>query len=127
MKFPYLELRGKSAPIVPVALKGIEWVSYDAYVDSGAGYSIFHADVADDLDIKLEDGNKTYVTVGDGSQIIVYVHKIRARLAGKEFRAIVGFSRHLGIGFNIIGRLGIFDRFRICFDEKEKAVEFYSK
>ena len=28
---------------------------------------------------------------------------------------------------NIIGRLDIFDRFKICFDESEKIVEFYPK
>lgn len=127
MKFPYLKLRGKLAPIVPIELKGREWVSYDAYVDSGAGYSIFHSDVADDLEIKLEDGEKAYITVGDGSQIIVYLHKIPVRIADQEFDAILGFSRHLGIGFNIIGRLDLFDGFRICFDESEKIVEFYPK
>lgn len=111
-------------PIVPIKLKGKEWVSYDAYVDSGAGYSIFHSDVADDLEIKLEDGEKVYITVGDGSQIIVYLQKIPVRIADQEFKAILGFSRRLGIGFNIIGRLDIFDRFKICFDESERTVEF---
>ena len=38
---------------------------------------------------------------------------------------MIGFSRRLGIGFNIIGRKDIFERFKICFDEKEKMVEFY--
>ena len=33
MKFPYLKLRGKLAPIVPIELKGREWVSYDAYAE----------------------------------------------------------------------------------------------
>ena len=70
MNFEYKKLAGKLMPIVPIELKGnIEWVSYDAYVDSGAGYSIFHSDVADDLEIELESGEKTYITVGDGSQI----------------------------------------------------------
>jgi len=33
-------------------------------------------------------------------------------------------SKQLGIGFNIIGRKDVFERFKICFDEKEKVVEF---
>jgi len=37
---------------------------------------------------------------------------------------MIGFSKQLGIGFNIIGRKDVFERFRICFDEKEKVVEF---
>lgn len=127
MIFPYKKLAGKLLPIVPIELKGGEWVSYDAYVDSGAGYSIFHSDVADDLGIKIEHGQKVYITVGDGSQIIVYLHKISIRVAEHEFMATIGFSERLGIGFNIIGQSNIFDRFKICFDGKEKFVEFYPK
>ncbi len=96
-------------------------------MDTGAGYSIFHSDVTEDLEIELEDGTKTHITVGDGSQIVVYLHKLLVRLAGQEFHVTIGFSRHLGIGFNIMGRLDIFDRFRICFDESERTVEFYLK
>ena len=40
-----------------------------------------------------------------------------------EFEAEIGFSRQLGIGFNIIGRKDIFERFVICFDESNKIVE----
>ena len=115
-------------PVVPIELKGnIEWVSYDAYVDSGAGYSIFQAEMAEILGLKLENSNESYVTVGDGSQIKVYIHRVKVKIAGQEFDATIGFSRHLGIGFNIIGRLVIFDRFRVCFDESEKVVEFQFK
>lgn len=128
MKFPYIELRGRLAPIVPIELKGDgESISYDAYVDSGTGYSVFHSDVADDLEIRLEDGEKIYITVGGGSQIIIYLHKVIARIADQEFEATIGFSRHLGIGFNIIGREDIFEKFIICFDESEKIVEFQPK
>lgn len=128
MRFPYVKFRGKLAPIVSVRLKGKkEWVSVDAYVDSGAAYSIFHLYVLETLGLKLEDGKKDYVTVGDGSQIVVYLHKITIEIADHEFKATIGFSKHLGIGFNVIGRLDIFGKFRICFDEKNKAVDFYLK
>lgn len=127
MNFKYQKLAGRLLPVVPIELKGAEWISYDAYVDSGAGYSVFHSDVADDLEIKIEDGEKVYMTVVDGSQIIVYIHKIPVKIAGEEFEAHIGFSRHLGIGFNVIGRLDIFDRFEICFDEKERFLEFHHK
>lgn len=124
MKFPYKKLAGRFLPIVPIEVKGKEWVSYDAYVDSGAGYSIFHSDVAEDLEISLEDGDKVYITVGDGSQIITYLHKILVRVADQKFKVTIGFSERLGIGFNIIGQEDIFDRFKICFDRSEKVIEF---
>jgi len=124
MKFPYKKLAGRLLPIVPIEVKGKEWVSYDTYVDSGAGYSIFHSDVAEDLEISLEDGDKVYITVGDGSQIIAYLHKILVRIADQKFKVAIGFSERLGIGFNIIGQEDIFDRFKICFDRSEKVIEF---
>lgn len=124
MKFPYKKLAGRLLPIVPIEVKGKEWVSYDTYVDSGTGYSIFHSDVAEDLEISLEDGDKVYITVGDGSQIIAYLHKILVRIADQKFKVTIGFSERLGIGFNIIGQEDIFDRFKICFDRSEKVIEF---
>lgn len=127
MKFPYKKLAGRLLLIVPIEVKGKEWVSYDTYVDSGAGYSIFHSDVAEDLEISLEDGDKVYITVGDGSQIIAYLHKILVRIADQKFKVTIGFSERLGIGFNIIGQEDIFDRFKICFDRNEKVIEFLTR
>ncbi len=95
MKFPYVELRERLLPIVPVEVNDIEFY---AFVDSGASFSIFHSDIAEILDIKIEDGDKI-------------------------FTARIGMSRKLGIGFDIIGRKDFFDNFKICFDEKNKIVE----
>ena len=127
MKFYYQELAGRLLPIVPIELKGKEWISFDAYVDSGASYSIFHADICEDLGIELESGKEGFISMADRSQIKIYMHNIRVKIAEKEFTAAIGFSRHLGIGFNIIGRLDVFNKFKICFDEEENLVEFHSK
>ena len=127
MKYPYLQERGKFAPIIPIKLSGKGgWVTFDAYVDSGATYSIFKPEMAEILGMELDKGEKVYVTVGDGSLITVYLHKVKIGLAGETFEATIGFSKQLGIGFNIIGRKDIFDRFIIIFNEKEKQVEFKS-
>lgn len=128
MKFPYVKYNGRYLPIVPIEIKGKEdWVVFDAYVDSGAGYSIFHTDVAGILGIDIEEGKESFVVVGDGSKIKVYIHDLEVRLADKEFRAVIGFSHRLGIGFNVLGQEDIFDKFIICFDRKERIVEFYPK
>jgi len=60
-------------------------------------------------------------------QIKVYLHRVQIKLAEEDFEALIGFSRRLGIGFNVIGRSDIFERFKICFDESEKIVEFFPK
>ena len=126
MRFPYIKLRGRYLPVIPLKVKGEGgWTIYNAFVDSGAGYSIFQSDVAEDLNLKLGEGKREYVTVGDGSLIIVYIHRLEIQIGDDEFEAGIGFSKQLGIGFNIIGRKDIFERFKICFDEKEKVVELY--
>lgn len=125
-EYPYIQFRGKYSPIVPVKFKHSsgEWTEFRAYVDSGASYSIFHAEIADILELNLEDGEKNYVTVGDGSLIPVYSHQVTVQIAEKEFYATIGFSRKLGIGFNILGRKDVFEKFKVCFNEKEKSLEF---
>ena len=128
MKCSYIKLRGRYLPIIPLKIKGENgWTVYNAFVDSGAGYSLFQSDIAEDHNLKLEEGRREYVTVGDGSLIIVYVHRLEIQIGDEEFEAGIGFSRQLGIGFNIIGRKDIFERFKICFDEHEKVVSFYQK
>jgi len=58
MRFPYVFLKGKYLPIVPLELKGKEWVEVRAFADTGASYSVFHSDVAEILGIDYEKGRK---------------------------------------------------------------------
>ena len=75
------------------------------------------------LGLNIAEGRKKFMTVGDGSLITVYFYRIPVRFSETNFEADIGFSRQLGIGFDIIGRRDIFERFVICFDEKNKLVE----
>jgi len=126
MKYSYIKHEDSFLPIVPIEFgKNEEWVEFRAYVDSGASCSIFHSDVVDILNIELKKGEKGYIIVGDGTEIPVYYHNLDIKFATKEFKAIIGFSEQLGIGFDIIGHRDIFDRFRICFDNNERVVECY--
>ena len=45
-------------------------------------------------------------------------------MAQKQIEATIGFSKGIGIGFNIIGRKDIFESFTVCFKEREKCIEF---
>ncbi|MEK6888442.1 MAG: hypothetical protein AABX14_05860 [Candidatus Aenigmatarchaeota archaeon] len=127
MRFPYLEYEGKYLPMVPIKLKGKDWVEFLAFVDSGAGYSVFKASAAKILGLEMENGKKEFVKIGDGSFIEVFTFKFPVSVGTHEFEAKIGFSRGLGIGFHIIGRTDIFNNFRICFDETERCVEFTPK
>lgn len=121
MTFPYLD----DGPVVPVEIEGSSgsWHKFWGYLDSGAGYSVFHADVAEILGIDIYKGREINLTVGDGSKIETFVHKLPVRFAGKEFVAEISFSSSLGIGTNILGMKSFFDKFRICFNNKKRRVE----
>lgn len=125
MKFEYRFFDGKFLPIVPIRIKGkSDTIELLAFIDTGASYCIFKADVAEILGLDFEKGEKTEMILGDGDPITVYLHKVLVTIADKELTAIIGFSQELKISFNIIGRKDIFEHFVVCFNEKEKWVGF---
>ena len=123
-EFPYLkDTQGRHAPIVYLqAWTGNRWLYLQAYVDSGASWSVFHLDVAQLLGIKLNKAKRRYVTLGNGSVLPIYLQRIKVRFAGAEFAVPAGFSDALRMGFNLMGRAGFFDRFLMCFDDRAKRL-----
>ncbi|UCF08048.1 MAG: hypothetical protein JSW28_10485 [Thermoplasmata archaeon] len=120
MKFPYMELTFGSSPIIPVDLEAEKRTRVLAYVDSGATYSIFSHEICTVIGLDLKDGEKVYITVGDGGSIPVFIHPVKIRVGEIKFEAKVGFSEKLGIGVNILERRTVFDRFFICFNDKDR-------
>jgi len=128
MRFPYFQLeKDNFAPIIPLKILGREgWITFEAYIDSGASFSIFNIDRAEILGIHPKRGEKIYLTVGDGGLLEVYIHRLQVELSDLRFMAQIGFSYQLGIGFNLLGRKSFFEHFRICFDDKKRFVEVYN-
>lgn len=125
IEFRYTIHRGLKVPMIPLRVKGkIGWYDVWTFVDSGATCSIFEASEAERLRIKLEEGKKMMIVVGDGSFIPVYFHEIAVQIGEEEFNTEIGFSSHLGIGFNLMGRKGIFDKFKVCFSDLNGIVSF---
>lgn len=125
VKFPYSSYRGLKAPIIPLLVYGkTGWKEIWVYVDSGAAFSIFAASEAERLGLELTKGSLVYAVVGDGGYIPVYMHKLRVVIGDIEFTATIGFSEKLGVGFNLLGRKDIFDKFKISFVESENLIEF---
>ncbi|ODS36993.1 hypothetical protein BEH94_08060 [Candidatus Altiarchaeales archaeon WOR_SM1_SCG] len=113
--------------VVPVFFIKPKLVRVRCLVDNGASYSVFKSNVADDLGINIYKGEPNPIMVGNGQKIIIYIHKLDIRLCGKTIRnAEIGFSNELNTGFNILGRKSIFDKFEICFNDKDKIVKFHS-
>ena len=124
VEFPYLkDAHGRFAPIIYLqAWTGNRWLYLQAYVDSGASWSVFHVDVAQLLGIKLNRAKRHYVALGNGSVLPVYLHQIKVRFAGSEFMAPAGFSDALRMGFNLMGRAGFFTRFTVCFNDRARLL-----
>jgi len=123
-EFPYLkDASGHYAPIVYLQVWAKNrWLYLQAYVDSGASWTIFHTDVAQLLGINLSRLTRRYMALGNGSILPVFFHRARVRFGGVEFSAPVAFSDALKVGFNLLGRAGFFDRFAMCFNDRARCL-----
>ena len=123
--FRYKPFRGRLAPMITIGVKiGAVWYPVEVYVDSGAAYTVLRAQIADGVGFDYRAGNRVYLQVGDGSFIPVYLHELEVQIGTERFTTKVGFSEKLGVGFNLLGRTGIFDRFKICFQESQRVLTF---
>ena len=71
-----------------------------------------------DLGLSPQRGSLKRIQVGDGDEIRAYLFILPVTFYGYFFKAPICFSDRLGPGFNLLGRKGFFDRFRVCFDDK---------
>ncbi len=117
------DAHGRFAPIVYLQVwTGNRWLYLQAYVDSGASWSVFHVDVAQLLGIKLNKAKRRYVELGNGSVLPIYLQRIKVRFAGVEFVVPAGFSDALHMGFNLMGRAGFFNRFSMSFNDRVRKL-----
>ena len=121
IEFPYTLHKQYLMPIIPLLVENHKlW----AFVDSGATFSIFSVDDARRIGLDWDKGRRQMIVVGDGSFIPTYFHDLTLQIAGNEIIAPIGFSERLGVGFNILGRTGIFDQFQVCFNDHTRIVTF---
>lgn len=127
--FPYKQINRRYMPIIPIFLYGSSSViSVEAYVDSGATFSVFNIEVAKELRLNLRNAREQYLVVGDGGLIPSKLIKISVQIGNEKFISDIAFSERLNIGFNLIGRQGIFEHFdEVVFKEKTKEVLFRLK
>ena len=121
IEFPYTLHRGYLMPMIPITLQDHKvWV----YVDSGAAFSTISAAEAMDMAIDWSAGRRQMIVVGDGSFIPVYLHNLSMHIGDWHIQAPIGFSERLGIGFNVLGRTGVFNQFQVCFNDRTRRVTF---
>jgi len=108
LSLPYKFYHRRWMSIVSIDLRtSIRSFHTEAYVDSGAFWSLFTIDAARELKLNPRDGKQRLVIVGDGRLIRVSLFKLMVEVAGRSFPAEIGFSEQLRVGFNLIGRKGV--------------------
>jgi len=121
-EFSYLEKDGQYFPIVEVKLKSRKnELTVKALIDSGASFSVFRPEIAQELGLDLEKGKKIYLT-GIGGRILGYLHKVFVSVGNKNFLCQIIFSPEFNVSFNLLGRDNFFVPFIISFFEKNKKI-----
>ena len=115
----YRLVRGQLHPILRFALScNGRTTTVEAYVDSGETFSLFSPDEAKRLGIEYKSGRPTWVRGIGGTFVPVYLHTLCVLVGHFSFKATVGFSAHIGVGFNLLGRRDIFKRLSFTFNDK---------
>lgn len=123
-KFSYKKsLRGDYYPIIDIFVTyGNKTLEINTLIDSGATISVFKTNVAKFLGIKIESG-KVIVLGGVGGRIKGYLHDLEFKIANRTLVAPVIFSYEYTVSLNLLGRSGVFENFKIIFDENNLLVK----
>ncbi len=113
-------------PIIPInlVLAG-RLVKTVALIDSGADWSIFHAELGEilGLDVRAGDEQDFYGIVGSDPGTI-YFHDISVEIGGIAYPMRCGFSYDISPnGIAVLGQYGFFDTFEVSFKRTKKRVE----
>ena len=131
MKFWYTKLRANphltssGKPYVYIPLVDVDLftsdrnkssLKYRVLIDSGADKCLFHGAIGEMLGLDVRSGKKSPMRGIMSKQGDVFYHNVIISLYGQEVESVVGFSYDLDIAFGLLGQVGFFDSFRVCFD-----------
>lgn len=116
-------------PVVDIVLtfrnKSVE---YQALIDSGADFCIFHTEMAEILGIPVSEGKKLTFFGTGGTPQTAYFHNIQMEFGGSLMDLYCGFSSDMtSLPYGILGQTGFFDKFKIEFDYQYKRIELKPK
>lgn len=140
MKFPYRRTIAPPSlafphrqiiirPVIPIILefKGLK-VGYEALIDSGADFCIFHAEIADILNINIFDGKEENFGGISGGQSKAYFHRLKMYVSGWPYNFYCGFSPDIpSEGYGVLGQTGFFEQFKVKFDYQKEIIEIKPK
>lgn len=122
--FPYARLGTDFHPIVSLGIHlAGSWRTAFAYVDSGAAYTVLSTTLVP-AGFDYRSGKESRSHSATGHPLSLFIHDIEIQVGPNRFEAPVAFSPDLHVGFNLLGRNGIFDRYRVEFNESKHIVSF---
>lgn len=128
--FPYgITLRdGVELDVFPAAevffhYKEREELSLFLIIDSGAYISALPKSDADPLGVVLEKGDSITISGIGGKILNGWRHKIGVRIGDERISLPVAFLNDDSVP-RVLGRLGLFDKFSIVFEESNKRTGF---
>ena len=99
-----------------ISYNGKRSVPLESIVDTGAGYCIFDAGIADGLGIPLREGEQVnFSGIARGAETTGYVHTVTLTVAAQSYEAPIVFAYGLSVT-GILGQVGFFDHFIVTFD-----------
>ncbi|MDQ3748421.1 MAG: retropepsin-like domain-containing protein [Acidobacteriota bacterium] len=108
---------GKSGITVSVELRlGLESVTFEAKIDTGASFCIFAREYGEQLGIRIEEGFLRYFNTTTGS-FRAFSHGVTLRTEGFEFGSQVFFAADENFQTNVLGRHGWLDRVIIAIND----------
>jgi hypothetical protein len=105
---------------VNVMYNHVKSARFEAVVDSGSPWCLFHADVGVNVGIDISTGVEEPLGGVIGGAIgKVYFHSVKLCLPGTIIDIMAGFSPQLSVA-GILGRAGFFDNYIVTFDPCNK-------
>jgi len=112
-------------PVAHAVLKvGSFIIEIPLYIDSGADISLIPLGLGEALGFRQNSSQIREIKGVSGGKVPYIIKKVKIYLGGTEIEARIAWALTEEVP-PLLGRLDIFDRFKIIFDEQRKVVEFH--
>lgn len=128
MKFPHKKFVVQSRPsgpasvvtrpVIPIHMAAQQRVAYEALVDSGADYSIFHAEIGEAIGLEMQKGHRVIFAGVSGVAQEGFRHSVKVEVGKWRLPCSAVFAYGLKIPYGILGQAELFDWFVVVFDRE---------
>ncbi len=119
-------------PVIPIKLEHDgKTVGYEALLDSGADWNIFHSVIGEIIGIDVPTGKlQTFGGIG-GGQFKSYFHEVTLYIGGWPITVACGFSADIPEpdhqSYGVLGHVGFFDHYVTIFNTSKLEIEIIKK